>query len=318
MPSIAAVGDSITVGVGAGNKSYIDILGGQKFAIGGKASYSLLGMAEQAAAAKPEYIVVFAGINNPMSARGCKGGWDQGLISDLGTMYSTARSAGAKVVGVTLIPALKIWRGHYNKCAKAKKEGKKRPYGCCGNSEVRNPSAIHEKILGVNSWIRSNADIVVDAAATLADDNGLINTYGRDGIHPNAQGHAWIANEIKKRIGGGGTISAPKKQEPTSTPPVTPTSGAPKPVSAPGEVGRYRGWRSFKKEHPDFDFKTFYKDLEKYFENEGGAESLLPRHGRDHKFGAEHHRAWVELQKKKSEEGNLLESIYKRWNMIIS
>ena len=172
--------------------------------------------------------------------------------------------------------------------------------------------------MGVNSWIRSNADIVIDAGAKLADERGSFKKYLSDNVHLNGQGHAWIANEIKKRIGGGGTISAPKKQEPASTTPATPTAVASKPVSAPGEVGRYRGWRSFKKEHPDFDFKTFYKDLEKYFENEGGAESLLPRHGRDHKFGAEHHRAWVELQKKKSEEGNLLESIYKRWNMIIS
>jgi len=47
---MAAVGDSLTVGVAAGNKSYIDILGGKKFAIGGKASFQLLGQAEIAIA----------------------------------------------------------------------------------------------------------------------------------------------------------------------------------------------------------------------------------------------------------------------------
>jgi len=72
MPNIAAVGDSITVGVGAGGKSYIDILGGQKFAVGGKASHSLLGKASEASATNPDYVVVFVGINNPMSARGCR------------------------------------------------------------------------------------------------------------------------------------------------------------------------------------------------------------------------------------------------------
>ena len=36
---IVAVGDSITVGVGNGGTSYIDMLKGDKYAVGGKASF---------------------------------------------------------------------------------------------------------------------------------------------------------------------------------------------------------------------------------------------------------------------------------------
>ncbi len=307
MPNIAAVGDSITVGVGAGGKSYIDILGGQKFAIGGKASYSLLGKVNEAVASNPDYVVIFAGINNPMSARGCRGGWDSSLIGDLGTMYSTVRRSGARVIGVTLIPALKIWRSHYNKCAQAAKAGKPRPYGCCKNSEVRRPEVIHQKILAVNNWIRTNADIVIDAEAGLADDNGLIRSYGNDGIHPNARGQAWIANEISSRVAGARPVSKPTK---TAT---EPSTGAPARVSG----GVSQDWKSFKRENPNFDFDEFYKELDEYFKDQGGAAGLLTKYGKDKKLGPEHFKAWQMLQKAK-DEGVLLEATFERWKTIIS
>jgi hypothetical protein len=80
----------------------------------------------------------------------------------------------------------------------------------------------------------------------------------------------------------------------------------------------FRGWRRFKQENPEFDFKTFYKELDEYFKDQGGARGVLSRHGRDYKFGSEHFRAWQMLQKAKSEEGILLETAYKRWSMITS
>ena len=177
MPKIVAVGDSITVGVGAGQSSYIDLLGGQKFAIGGKASFSLMGMVKQAVASRPEYVVIFVGTNNPMSARGCRSGWEDGLMSDLGSMYSSVRGSGARVIGVTIMPAVRLWKKHYRKCQRDPSA-----YGCCKNSEARDPSYLYKKIKVVNDYIRNNADIVIDAAASMTDENGILSSYDTDGI----------------------------------------------------------------------------------------------------------------------------------------
>tara|TARA_Y100000310_G_scaffold196151_1_gene196190 strand:- start:3663 stop:4649 length:987 start_codon:yes stop_codon:yes gene_type:complete len=328
MPKIVAVGDSIT----KARNSYIDILGGQKFAIGGKASYSLMGMLQKAVATRPDYVIIFAGINNPMGARACRGGWDTGLISDLSTMYSTAKAAGARVVGVTLVPAHGWWNNHYRKCARARSRGTKGK-GCCPNNEIRNPKTIHKQLLDVNSWIRSNADIVIDAGAKLADEHGSFKKYLADNVHLNRRGHAWIADEIKRRVGGGTAAPRPKVPVPASPVPTSTTrtrvkiTSRPRPaaaaVTAPSATlattGTFRGWRRFKKENPDFKFKTFYQDLDTYFEKEGGARGVLSRYGRDRIFGSEHFAAWQKLQKAKSEEGEKLsESVFKRWSMITS
>ena len=192
--SIAAVGDSITVGVGSGNKSYIDLLGGQKFAIGGKASYNLFGKLEEALSTNPEYIIIFCGINNPMSIKGCRDNWDSGLKSDLSEMYAQATNQGAKVIGVTLLPSMRIWRRHYKKC-KANPE----KYGCCPKLETRNPKKLYQKTLGVNDFILSNAPIAIDTS-DMWGENGLLDTYDADGIHLNSVGQKLLANKIKAQI----------------------------------------------------------------------------------------------------------------------
>ena len=301
MSKIVAVGDSITVGVGAGGKSYIDILGGQKFAIGGKASFSLMGMAKRAAASNPDYVVVFVGINNPMSARGCRGGWENGLMSDLGSMYSSARAAGAQVIGVTIMPSMKIWRSHYNKCRKNPSA-----YGCCKNSKAREPNYLYKKISIVNEYIRNNADIVIDAAASLTNQNGILPSYDADGIHPNSQAHQWIANEIKKSIASGGAFLPSKTQNTTVS--TEPVDQAQDPISSGSGA-----WNKFIKKNPDFTFNKFYKDLDANFAEEGGAKGMLPKYGKDRKWGKEHHTAWKKLQKKKNETQNLTEAVFQKW-----
>ena len=304
MPKIVAVGDSITVGVGARNKSYIDLLGGQKFAIGGKASFSLVSMAKRAIETNPDYVVIFLGINNPMSARGCRSGWERGLVSDLSTMYSQVRSAGSKVIGVTIMPAVKLWKKHYRKC-----KANPSAYGCCRSSEARHPQALYSKISNVNNFIRSNADIVIDAAEALTDKNGILAAYDSDGIHPNSQAHVWIANEIKRNIGGvidtqdrPAQIRQPKAGE----------GGAPKRAGDKPSPGG--AWRAFKKKHPDFTFDKFYKDLEKHFPGEvGKGKTWLKVYGKDRKWGKEHRKAWGALEKKKGKDEKLTESVFKKW-----
>ena len=84
---IAAVGDSLTVGAAAGNRSYIDILGGKKFAIGGKASFQLLGQAKRAIASSPEYLVVYMGINDAHYPDGCTDKLSTVVKSNLSKIY---------------------------------------------------------------------------------------------------------------------------------------------------------------------------------------------------------------------------------------
>ncbi len=73
---------------------------------------------------------------------------------------------------------------------------------------------------------------------------------------------------------------------------------------------------TFFKEHPDFSFEKFYKDLAKYVE--GGIKAALPDYGRDYVFGAEHFNAWNMLQTLK---GNLLKehkNIYSGWREFLN
>jgi lysophospholipase L1-like esterase len=190
-----SIGDSISVGVGNGNKSFVDILGGTKLAVGGKASHSseIKEAFEKGLELKPKYMVIFIGINNPMSTKGCKDGWEKELIDDLDDYYKRSRKNGSKVIGVTLLPAVRYWKRKYDKCLSGEKY-------CCKDLEKRNPKLLFEKTKLVNKWIRKNADIVIDAEKELTDKNGILAKYDKDGIHPNGDAQNWIANEIVRKI----------------------------------------------------------------------------------------------------------------------
>lgn len=221
MSNIVAVGDSITVR----KNSYIDLLGGKKFAQGAKASFSLMGKLKEAVATKPDYVIIFVGINNPMSTKGCRPGWEAGLIEDLSSMYTEVKAAGARVIGITLMPAMKTWRRHYKKC-----QANPKIYGCCKDMSQRHPRNIYKKILKVNNFIRNNAEIVIDAGARLANENGILPDYDADGIHPNNAAHVWIANQIKEKIG----VAVPTSP---SAPAPPPAGGGPGPSEPSGELG---------------------------------------------------------------------------------
>jgi len=204
---IAAVGDSITKGVGAGGASYIDILGGSKHAIGGKASFNLFGMVDQALATKPDYVIIFVGINNPMAGNrygACSGNWERLLKNNISEMYATVRAAGAKVIGVTLLPAMgrsarkpQAWESHYIKCNKNPNRR-----GCCKGKrrEARNPQKLFKGTLDVNAFIMANADIPIDTSDMFSH-RGILPAYNADGIHLNRNGQQQLANKIAAAIG---------------------------------------------------------------------------------------------------------------------
>ena len=194
----AAIGDSITVRRG----SYIDILGGRKFAQGKKASYNLFGKLRAALGTKPKYMVIFVGINNPMSGKvGCRDDWDVLLIKDLKKMYKMSRDKGAKVIGITLLPAMKIWRNHYRLCP-PKLSQMPKSTNCCSSAirrKRRNPNKIYKKILQVNDFIMNNADIPIDNS-DMWNKKGILKRYDADGIHPNRSAHVNIAKKIVRAV----------------------------------------------------------------------------------------------------------------------
>ena len=194
----AAVGDSITVGIGAGNRSYIDILNGSKFAIGGKASFSLMSMATKAIRSNPEYLIVFMGVNNPMAGNrrgGCYKGWEDKLISDLKVVYKGAHQNSIKVIGITIPYPKRLWTRKYNTC---KSSGSKY---CCPNPEMRKPNRLWSNMKKVNLWITGNADIVININMLYEEENGMPRSIAPDGIHPNSQTQNWIAKQILRMIG---------------------------------------------------------------------------------------------------------------------
>ena len=192
--SIAAVGDSNTTGICTGNKSYIDILGGYKSAKGKRASYRLHKYLDKALTTKPDYVIVFVGINNPMSTHGCRKNWKDELKSDLSRMYTKIRKYKAVSIGVTLLPAMKVWRRHYKLCPPHLKIHPKST-NCCSTKERRerrNPNKIYANIIEVNDHIKLYADIVIDSS-------GMWNKKGillKDGIHLSKIGQQRIAHKI--------------------------------------------------------------------------------------------------------------------------
>lgn len=197
-----AVGDSNTTGICTGNKSYIDILGGHKFAEGKRASFRLHKHLGEALKINPDYVIVFVGINNPMSTHGCRKNWKDELKSDLSRMYIKIRKHKAISIGITLLPAMKVWKRHYRLCPP---QLKSRPKGthCCMTKERRkrrNPNKIYTNILEINKFIKGNADIVIDNS-DMWDIDGLYLRYGLlDGIHLNKAGQQYIADKILRSV----------------------------------------------------------------------------------------------------------------------
>lgn len=183
---IAAVGDSLTVGVAAGSKSYIDILAGEKFAIGGKASFQLLGQAERAIASNPEYLVVYMGINDAHYPAGCTDKLSTVVKSNLSKIYSSAKEKDIKIIGIKIHYPQKYWNNHYQKC---KKDPSKK--GCCKNNENRSPKNLWKHMQLVNKWIQQNADFAIETNDLWIDGNK------GDAVHWNSAGQSEIANRIQ-------------------------------------------------------------------------------------------------------------------------
>ncbi len=212
---IAAVGDSITVGIGAGGKSYIDLLGGFKSAKGGFSSQLLIrdGYIEKAINSEPEYLVVFMGLNNPMQGNSngaCYGNgneWVDKLINDLKSIYSLAASNGIKVIGITIPNASRIWSRKHKRCLGPNKE-----YCCKGRKVMhREPSVLWRNFQKVNSAIKNmdtNGGFIIDTTSFFGggdgdydyDKLGMDKGSAPDGIHPGSSFHNWLAGEIQRKI----------------------------------------------------------------------------------------------------------------------
>tara|TARA_Y100000114_G_C11756206_1_gene326980 strand:+ start:1740 stop:2831 length:1092 start_codon:yes stop_codon:yes gene_type:complete len=212
---IAAVGDSITVGIGSGGKSYIDLLGGFKSARGGYSSQILIkkGYVEKAIKSNPEYLVVFMGLNNPMQGNSngaCYGNgseWVDKLINDLRSIYSLAASNGIKIIGITIPNASRIWSRKHKRCL-----GPNRKYCCKGKKVMhREPSVLWNNFQKVNSVIKNmdtNGGFIVDTTSFFGDSEGTYDydklgmdkASAPDGIHPGPSFHNWLAGEIQKNI----------------------------------------------------------------------------------------------------------------------
>jgi lysophospholipase L1-like esterase len=104
-----------------------------------------------------------------------------------------SRAIGAKVIGITLLPAMKTWRNHYKKCITPKSKY------CCNTAtrrERRHPKRIYEKVLEVNSFIMEQADIPIDNS-DMWNKRGILKRYDSDGIHLNSKAHERIAKKIE-------------------------------------------------------------------------------------------------------------------------
>jgi hypothetical protein len=89
-----------------------------------------------------------------------------------------------------------------------------------------------------------------------------------------------------------------------TTPEPSGQAGAPSKPTTPQDAvragGRFLGkYKKFATENPNFSFSKFYQELKDLYP--GGTAAALPRHGADKKFGKEHHKAWLALQKIKGE-----------------
>ena len=182
---LVGIGDSITVGYG--NTSWIDFLGGKKFARGGWSSTAIKNIifykylfnksgkiiAEQ----KPERLIILAGVNNHLQP--------QRAIDDLQEMARVAQAAGVKVNIMTLLPTA----GYWNKKRKRYPEG---------------DALSLKRIRIINKWIRSETWATtrgsgyIDTSA-MGDSSGrLLNTP--DGIHPNSRGQKQLSIIVSRAL----------------------------------------------------------------------------------------------------------------------
>ena len=184
--NLVGIGDSITVGYG--NGSWIDFLGGKKYARGGWSStaiknlifYKYLfdkGTGKIIASEAPDRLIILAGVNNHLKP--------QKVIDDLSEMAKVAQNAGVKVNILTLLPTGGYWDKH----------SKRYPGG---------DALSQKRISMINKWIRSEtwASIRgsghVDTSA-MGDSTGKLMNSG-DGIHPNGRGQKQLSLIVRKAL----------------------------------------------------------------------------------------------------------------------
>jgi len=281
----------------------------------------------------PDYVVIFVGINNPMSERGCFGkfprkgtgfteeSWVGDVINDLRSYYAKVKNRGPqldppkeiRVIGITLVPAVGRWSKKYDKCLKNDPYGIKSSKGdvidledkgqkdcyrlrCDAleerepgvftvkrpgeGLERRNPSILLAQTKRVNDWIRSNADIVIDAASALSDESGILPAYDSgDGIHLNNAAHQWIAREISRIVGP--TVAIDDAVE---------DNDDPDDIVRESKEGADHPGKSCEESHPEVSHDDWVEDQANEVSGAGGIAGVIlplgmsaPSHGRKRK-----------------------------------
>lgn len=178
---IVAIGDSIT----ADNNSWVDVLGGTKYAQKNLGSTAIknnifkkrIVSQDGKTLSKPEFLVILAGINNHLKSNK--------VISDLKYMAYRAQSKGIKVKIVALLPSA----GYWNKNKDRFPGGDERSLA---------------KIKEINDWIKSEEWKTIEGSSavdtsSLADSKGRLK-YSGDKLHPDARGQKVLASLINKSL----------------------------------------------------------------------------------------------------------------------
>ena len=182
---IVGIGDSITVGYG--NTSWLDFLGGKKFARGGWSSTAIKNLIfykyifdkkskDLILEESPEFLIILAGVNNHLSP--------QKVIDDLQDMAKTAQAAGIKVKMMTLLPTGGFWD-----------RSKRYPEG--DKLSLKRIGIINSWIRG-ESWASLSGSGHVDTSA-MGDSTGKLINSG-DGIHPNSRGQKQLSMIVKRSL----------------------------------------------------------------------------------------------------------------------
>jgi len=180
-PNIVGIGDSITVGYGG--LSWVDYLGGRKFAHGGWSSTKIRTQIfdkhilprRGPPRILPDYLVILAGINNHNSPTR--------VIDDLNYMAIKAQERGIKVKILTLLPSAGYWDRKNRK----------------GGDEVHlgKIKVINDWILS-QTWKRIQGSGAVDTSS-LGDETGKL-MASTDGLHPNRKGQSALAQLIHQQM----------------------------------------------------------------------------------------------------------------------
>jgi len=155
-----------------------------------------------------------------------------------------------------------------------------------GSPPARTDYKGHSDRVKWNDWLKQKLPkhgIKYIETAGITGDKDL-----RDNVHLSRKGYGKMMSAAIPGINFDGGTGATMAGGPTG-------AGMPRVAAASGGTFVH-GISPIEK----FKFDVFYKELDTYFADKGGAEGMLPGHGKDYKFGREHQKAHDALKKAKA------------------